>query len=277
MRPIPLFNAFLTIVILAFSPVAGAQNDDNLPLKFERLDLNDGQTLRKVEVKSYDATTDRLLIVTDGKAMTVPLKQIPPPFDQLLKLAPASGASVSTTQSAAPPKAATSTVRSAPRPAAPARVTTTSTTRPATVRVSAPQPTPKASPTRPAAVPRTTSRTATAPSQTSAARPVAAALPARTGASVSQHQAAARARADRFFRHEHRPGSDEMRVLRLSLDMGIPQPVAGWDGRYRTAGTAMLVYSGRGTRQHVTNSFEVITEQKEGAPMEVIFFDHKSR
>lgn len=55
------------------------------PLEFVRLDLTDGRKLKKVVVKSYDATTGKLLVVASGKAMTIPIALVPKPFQDTLK------------------------------------------------------------------------------------------------------------------------------------------------------------------------------------------------
>lgn len=82
---------------LSVSPVVlAAGADDDVPLSFTRLDLSDGRKLRNVVVKSYDAKSQKLLVIADGRAMTFPVALLPPPFNEQLKRAPASGGSVST-------------------------------------------------------------------------------------------------------------------------------------------------------------------------------------
>lgn len=46
-------------------------------LEFTRIDLNDGRSLRDVVVKSYNVTTRRLFVVSQGVAMSVPMDLIP--------------------------------------------------------------------------------------------------------------------------------------------------------------------------------------------------------
>jgi hypothetical protein len=53
---------------------------DTTPTKFARIDLLDGRTLKNVELVSYDAATDKVLLVADQKAMLVPVNLIPAPF-----------------------------------------------------------------------------------------------------------------------------------------------------------------------------------------------------
>lgn len=65
-------------------------------MEFARLDLTDGRKLRKVSVKNYDAEKDRLLLVANGKAMTISLALVPEPFRTRLKEhAPKAGSSTS--------------------------------------------------------------------------------------------------------------------------------------------------------------------------------------
>src|SRR5690606_30535671 len=65
-----------------------------LPTNFTRLDLLDGRTLMRVVLKSYDAESDKVLLLVDGRATVVPVKLIPPPFaDHFRALATRSGAS----------------------------------------------------------------------------------------------------------------------------------------------------------------------------------------
>jgi hypothetical protein len=76
--------------------------DEDLVLQFHRMDLSDGRKLKNVIVRSYDAKSEKLLVIADGKAMTVPIALLPAPFNQTLKGAPASGGTVNTF--AAPPR-----------------------------------------------------------------------------------------------------------------------------------------------------------------------------
>src|SRR5688500_13032555 len=78
--------------------ISGRMNSaETVPLKFNQIDLTDGRQLKNVVVKSYDARTERVLIVADKTAMTIPIALLPPPFNEKLKAAPATGGSVSTT------------------------------------------------------------------------------------------------------------------------------------------------------------------------------------
>src|SRR3954463_1984455 len=75
----------------AFAAVSLVRADEDVPLHFARLDLTDGRKLKNVVIKSYDAKSEKLLIVASGKAMTVPIRLLPPPYDQKLKSAPPTG------------------------------------------------------------------------------------------------------------------------------------------------------------------------------------------
>jgi len=48
--------------------------------EFPRLDLMDGRTLKDVTVRSYDAETDKVLLLSEGKAYSIPARLVPPPF-----------------------------------------------------------------------------------------------------------------------------------------------------------------------------------------------------
>lgn len=71
-----------------------------LGFEFARMDLLDGRTLKAVTVTSYDPSSDRLLLLADGKLMLVPAKLVPPPFaEHFRKNAKRSGGSTSTVPS----------------------------------------------------------------------------------------------------------------------------------------------------------------------------------
>lgn len=102
-------------LLLALGPTSWAPaNEAKKPvLEFQRLDLLDQRTLRDVVIRSYDARTDKLLVVAAGKAMTISAGLVPAPFaDQFRRHAPASGSTVS--QGGNPPIPAG---RPRPRPA----------------------------------------------------------------------------------------------------------------------------------------------------------------
>jgi hypothetical protein len=103
------FRMRTVLLFLAAGAVAWAAD---VPTRFIRLDLMDGRTLTNVVIKSYDAATGKLLLVTDGKAMLVPADLIPPPLAARLKAGvPAAG---STTAIVTPQPAALSAVPEKP-------------------------------------------------------------------------------------------------------------------------------------------------------------------
>lgn len=231
---------------------ATARSAEPVPLKFNQIDLTDGRQLKNVVVKSYDARTERLLIVADKTAMTIPIALLPPPFNEKLKAAPAAGGSVST--SASPPK---------PPPAEQS-------------------PTPLAVPATPAPDVGPAPEASTPPRRTQRATPRSkrgtdgATEPAE--ASPTQHQFVARSRANRYYRYEHQVGSNSISITALEFEFASTQPVPGWPGRCRTEGKAFLEYYDSKGRsfQRTTSTFEVLTEQKPGEEIKVIDFTRKS-
>jgi len=99
---LPSRGVSLALILLAARALAPAAD---VPLRFDRIELRDGRTLRNVVIKSYDAATDKLLLIADGTAMLVPVNLIPAPFAAHLKAdAPPAGGStaVVATRAAAP-------------------------------------------------------------------------------------------------------------------------------------------------------------------------------
>ena len=77
--------------------------DDETPMRFDRLDLNDGRRLKNVVVKAYDAKAEKLLLIASGKAMFIPIGLIPQPFQDRFKAdAPRSGSTATEVQAPAP-------------------------------------------------------------------------------------------------------------------------------------------------------------------------------
>jgi hypothetical protein len=214
----------------------------DVPLNFARLDLLDGRKLKNVVVKSYDLKSERLLVIADGKAMMIPIASVPPPFNQQLKSAPASGASVST-------------ISPAPRP-----IISAADQYHMEVTARVPQQAPvRVAPPRRAERPRSGD-------------------PMLADATLAQHQAAAHGRAQRYFRYEFQIGSNSISVTSLDFEVGVPAAVPGWTGRYCTNGKAFIEYfdsKGR-SYQRTTSTFEITTEQKPGEALTVIDFSRKS-
>ena len=229
---------------------------ESIPLRFTQIDLTDGRQLKNVVIRSYDARTERLLIVADKTAMTIPISLLPAPFNEKLKAAPASGASVST-------------ALSLPRQVPPAPMASSESER-ANI-----------------AVPATPAPEITVPSETPIAPPPARPTPRpRRGsdsgeaaeASPTQHQFVARTRANRYYRYEHQVGSNSISVTALEFEFASTQPVPGWTGRCRTEGKAFIEYFDSKGRsfQRTVSTFEVLTEQKPGEEIKVIEFSRKS-
>jgi hypothetical protein len=240
----PRTAAVLALVATCFIVGVSAQSEE-VPLKFTRLELSDGRKLKDVVVKSYDAKSEKLLIIADGKAMMIPIASVPPPFNVQLKAAPASGASVNTVASPPP------VVRSLPTAADQYYLVHT---------VPAPAP-----------------QVVYVPQRAPASR-VAPVDPMLARADLKGHQDAARARAQRYFRYEHQMGSNSILVQSVSVELTVPVSVPGWTGRFETKGSAFIEYYDSKGRsfQRATSTFEVTTEQKPGEALQVIDFTRKS-
>ena len=214
---------WMQTLLLCLATAAAAWAAEAPPLQYTRLDLVDGRTLTNVVIKSYDAATGKLLLVTDGKAMLVPADLIPPPLAARLK--------------AGVPAAGSTTAFVTTQPVAPSAV-----------------------PEKPASAP---------------AVPVID-TPSATGSDpvLANHKGAAEERAQRYYRYEYQAGSDAISVTALDIETDQPEAITGWLGRYRTKGKAYLEFydSKGGSFSRTTNSFEVITEEKPGKPIEVVDF-----
>lgn len=212
--------------------------------EFQRLDLLDGRTLRDVNLRSYDAETDKVLLLSQGKAYSVPARLIPPPFaEQFRKRGERPGTSVSTVSA----------------PALPA--------------------TPPASAVRsPAAGAAATAPDIGAASQTRRPRGDPTRTPPEPAAASAQaHADVAATRASRFFRYEFKAGSDSITVTVLNVDIATCESISGWKGRYRTQGHAFLeFFDSKGSSfQRANRGFEVITEEKSPGQLAVIDFTQK--
>ena len=252
-----------TILFLACGVMLAAisqpmNSAEPVPLRFNQIDLTDGRQLKNVVVKSYDARTERLLIVADKTAMTIPIALLPPPFNEKLKAAPAAGGSVSTALSLPKPPPSSTPV--------PAEAAATAVAVPTT-----PAPEVNVPSEVPAPVPQPAPRANSRPRRGSDSSEPA-------GASPTQHQFVARSRANRYYRYEHQVGSSSISVTSLEFDLGTTLPVPGWSGRYRTEGKAFIEYfdsKGR-SYQRTTSTFEILTEQKPGEEIKVVDFTRRS-
>jgi hypothetical protein len=232
-------HALLFCAVCSFTVTGFAQTNKKVPIELARVELSDGRAFTEVRVRTYDARSDKVLILTDGRAMTLPLVLFPESLHELLKSAPASGGSVSTTPAAPRPQRTSAADQYAMETAVP---------------VSPPPPIYVAQPTVPRRV-----------------EPPREASPIR-------HQFAARARATRHYRYEYQAGSNSISVTALDFEFSAPEPIPGWAGRCRTEGKAYLeFYDSKGRSfQRATSTFEVVTEQRPGEELKVIDFTRKT-
>ena len=78
MKTLPLF---LFTAALAFADVP------TTPIG--RLSLTDGRVLKNVVIRTYDASSSKVLILSEGKALLIPLSLIPPPYAESIREAAA--------------------------------------------------------------------------------------------------------------------------------------------------------------------------------------------
>lgn len=217
-------------------------------LEFVRLDLLDGRKLRNVVVKSYDAKTGKVLLVADGRALTVPLGLIPPPFCESLRTdAPPSGRSTATV---------------------------------ATARTQSPASPPTTSPGRHAestttALPKRVSDSTHVYMTDITATPNPIPPPS---IEFAAHSSAATERARRYYLTEMPHGSVPSYTLLHHIQLNCPEPIVGWPHRYRNIGTAQVEHFTSGNRSlgRLLSTFEVITEQKPGESVQVLDFTRKT-
>jgi hypothetical protein len=235
------YRYFLFLGLAAFGVLASSVAS---AAEFQRLDLLDGRTLKDVDLRSYDAETDKVLLLSNGKAYSVPAKLVPPPFaDQFRKRGQSPGSSVSTVSAPVLPTSQ------------PASVTRT-----------------------PAAIAAATAPAVGAASQTRRPKAIPATPPPEpAAASAEAHAEIAATRASRFFRYEFKAGSDSISVTVLNVDVTACEAIPGWKGRYRTQGHAYLGFydSKGGSFQRANRGFEVITEEKNPGGLGVIDFSQK--
>ena len=234
----------LACAVACLGGSALAQSSRKAPLQIPRVELSDGREFTDVHVRFYDAKAEKVLVLTEGRAMTLPIALFPEQLHADLKSAPPSGGSVSTTPVAPRPQPAT--IASAADQYG--------------TEIAVPTPAPQQNIVQPAPPPRRQER------------------PAAPEFSPIRHQFAARSRATRHYRYEYQAGSNSISVTALDFDFSPPEPIPGWDGRCRTEGKAYLeFYDSKGRSfQRATSTFEVVTEEKPGSPVKVIDFTRKS-
>lgn len=248
-------------VALALGALAAVAFAAEPQLEFSRLDLTDGRSLRNVVIKTYDPESDRVLLVADGKAMVIARTLVPAPFAEPLKQARRSGETVS--------------VIATPKPASPSA--TGAHPSPTT------QPAPAAPPIHPAATSSQLARPTSPPPpvRRSAASPAPARTPTPNqaiaqgqGIDLQAHRRIAAERAQRYYRHEFRVGSDSALMMGVDIEVSMPKVVPGWEGRCRAEGKAYLeIYDSRGRSfQRRTSTFEVVTERK-ASDEEIVIVD----
>lgn len=223
-------------LILLLALLTSAWADDSSSLEFQRITLSDGRSLNNVVIKTYDASSNRVLLVADGKASMISLALFPTSLErQISSTAPRAGSS---TMTVITPKAPPSSSNALPLPTSPA---------------------PRIEPAYSPSPDRTASDAAEA---------------SRAETDLRHHAQVARTRADRYFRYEYRLGSNAVRVRSLDLDTYAPEEVSGWTGRYRTSGKAYIEYfdSAGWSYSRTSNGFEVVTEKKPNGQIEVVDF-----
>ncbi len=221
MKTLPLF---LLTAVLAFA--------DTTVAPVGRLTLLDGRVLKNVVIRSYDAPSSKVLILSEGKALLIPITLIPPPYAESIREAAA--------------KRSADLVQTTPVPA----------------------PSAPAAPSSPS-------------SETVVVKPSPAPIivtPAATIDPVEAHMNAATAHVRRYYKFEHRTGSNAISVTDSDIAVEETEPVEGWSNRYRTTGKVYLeVYDsvGGGSFRRSTAKFEVLTEQKPGELIKVVDFTRK--
>lgn len=232
MRTALLFLAAVAVALAHAEPVVTPVG---------RLTLLDGRVLKNVVIRSFDAQSSKVLVLSDGRAVLIPITLIPPPYADALRAAAAAKPDADLVQSTPVPPPATT----------PAKPTAPET--PATI----PSPAPVSPPSKPAPT-------------------FAAAAPEVDP--VEAHMAVASSHVRRYYKFEYRPASSSIAVTDSDIEVDETEPVTGWTNRYRTTGKVYLeIYDsvGGGSFRRRVTKFEVLTEQKPGERIKVIDFTRK--
>ena len=231
-RPLRL-PAFL-LGLVATLPAA----ENKSPARFPSLMLADGRQLSGVEVKSYDAVTDRFLVVADRKMVLLAASLVSEPVRERLKIG-------------------------VPR-------------RDSAIAVVPVKPAPVDKTDKPPADP-TPAGPVTKPAEPAPAAPAVDDAAAREAARLEDHRTAVLERAMKYFRDELPAGTGFVRVNEKSFVIDAAEAVPGWPDRYRSQGRVQVEHSDRtgGRARMVTERFEVLTEQKPGEEPRVIDFSRK--
>lgn len=95
---------------------------------------------------------------------------------------------------------------------------------------------------------------------------------------IDRHASVALTRAEKYYRYEHRVGSNSISVVSSDVSLEDTVDVPGWEIRFRTTGKASLeIFDSRGrSYSRVTFRFEVFTEQNGSGRIVVVDFLNKS-
>jgi hypothetical protein len=211
-----------------------------------RLVLRDGRILKNVVIRSYDAPSSKVLVLSEGRALLIPIDLLPGTYADKVRAIPSTADLVQTT-----PIPETS----AQPPASPSGENTANST-------------PSVAPATPAAPP-----SPAAPVQPAPVNPRAEPIDP-----VEAHMIAATAHVRRYYKFEHRMGSNSIAVTDQDISIEETEPVPGWTGRYRTTGKVYLeIYDsiGGGSFRRAVRRFEILTEQKPGELIKVVDFTRR--
>lgn len=210
------------------------------PVTLSELDVA-GRRLHKVEVRSYDGTTDRFTLVAGRNLMAVAATDMAPALrDQLKTTVPR--------KDSPPPKLE------------PAKATGTLPTSGPRVETKTP--------------PGTGGQTADAPPP--ANTPSVAKSANSDQERILAYQELILARARKYYADEYPAGSNLRTVKPVEYHLDTVERVTGWNGRYRWEGRVMVdIVEGGGKSRRETDRFEVITEERPGEEPRVIDYFRK--
>jgi hypothetical protein len=215
-----------------------------------RITLTNGRVLKQVVIRSYDTPSEKVLLLSEGKALLIPITLLPPVYAEKVKAdyARSSADLVQTSRVRTPEE----------RAAALADLSLAADAdNSATAEAIPPTPTPaSASPSSPA--PDGTFAESTQP--------------------FKDHREAAMAYVRRYFKFRYPTGHNSTTVTDTDFDIEETKAVSGWTNRYNTKGRAYVeIYDsiGGGSFRRGSAKFEIVTEQKPGEEIKVIDFTRK--
>jgi hypothetical protein len=213
-----------------------------------RITLTNGRILKQVVIRSYDTPSEKVLLLSEGKALLIPITLLPPVFAEKVK-ADAARSTADLVQ--------TSRVRTLEEHAAAlAELSLAADTDNSTTGETTPAPPAPSSPSSPA--PDGTFAESTNP--------------------FKDHREAAMAYVRRYFKFRYPTGHNSTTVTDTDFDIEETKAVTGWTNRYRTVGKAYVeIYDsiGGGSFRRGSAKFEIVTEQKPGEEIKVIDFTRK--